>query len=102
MDLTTELCEAPPTEFREAETWRIHFHVPVNETQIGPLATTRPQLEQALAEIATLDYAPHLEVETYTWSVLPDTGRPSIVEGIAREIMTTRALLDRPGPGPQA
>jgi sugar phosphate isomerase/epimerase len=92
-DLTRELCLDPPAPFLEAEAWRVHFHVPVNETRLGPLATTRPQLEAALAAIAKLDYAPHLEVETYTWGVLPEGGRPPIVEGIAGELAATRRML---------
>jgi len=92
-DLTAELCLDPPAPFRDAECWRVHFHVPVDETHLGPLATTRPQLEAALATIAGLDYAPHLEVETYTWGVLPEGGRPPIVEGIAKELAATRKLL---------
>ncbi len=92
-DLTRELCENPPSEFLNSESWRVHFHVPVNETELGPLLTTRPQLEAALAAIERLDYAPHLEVETYTWAVLPGRDRPSIVDGIAQELRTTRRLL---------
>ena len=92
-DLSRELCLEPPDEFRDADVWRVHFHVPVNETRIGPLATTRPQLEATLAAVATLDYAPHLEVETYTWNVLPRGGRPSIVEGIAQELDATKRIL---------
>lgn len=93
-DLTRDLCEHPPSEFLDAESWRIHFHVPVNETELGPLLTTRPQLEAALAAVEKLDYAPHLEVETYTWAVLPEGGRPSIVDGIAQELRATRRLLE--------
>jgi sugar phosphate isomerase/epimerase len=92
-DLTRELCLDPPAPFADAELWRVHFHVPVNETQLGPLATTRPQLEAALAAVAALEYAPHLEVETYTWGVLPEGSRPPLVEGIARELVATRDLL---------
>ena len=92
-DLTRELCENPPPMFRDAETWRVHFHVPVNEDQLGPLRTTRPQLQQALSAVARLDYAPHLEVETYTWAVLPEADRPSLVDGLAAELTATRRLL---------
>ena len=60
-----------------AEAWRIHFHVPVHPERMGPLRTTRNELRQALATIAELDYAPHLEVETYTWEVLPGNDTPS-------------------------
>ncbi|HEX6983787.1 MAG TPA: metabolite traffic protein EboE, partial [Planctomycetaceae bacterium] len=93
-DLTRELCLAPPGPFLDTDAWRVHFHVPVNETRIGPLATTRPQLEAALAAVARLDYAPHLEVETYTWGVLPEGTRPPIVEGITKELAATRKILD--------
>lgn len=92
-DLTNEFCLQPPTEFANAEAWRVHFHVPVNETALGPLATTRPQLESALASIAQLDYAPHLEVETYTWNVLPGSKSVTVVEGIAAELRATRQIL---------
>lgn len=93
-DLTRELCLDPPEAFLDAVAWRIHFHVPVNESRLGPLATTRPQLEQALAAVATLDYAPHLEVETYTWNVLPGSEQTSLVDGITAELDATRELLD--------
>ena len=39
--------------------------------RLGPLSTTRPELIKALAAVAELDYAPHLEVETYTWRCFP-------------------------------
>jgi hypothetical protein len=40
-----------------------------------------------------LDYAPHLEVETYTWEVLPGEGKPDLVAGLTRELVATRGLL---------
>jgi hypothetical protein len=74
----------------------VHFHVPVDAERIGPLRTTRPQLKAALQAIAQLDYAPHLEVETYTWNVLPGE-KPNLVEGLARELNATRELLAEVG-----
>ncbi|HEY3969616.1 MAG TPA: metabolite traffic protein EboE [Planctomycetaceae bacterium] len=97
IDLTADLALRPPAEFREAEAWRIHFHVPVNAEHLGPLRTTRQELRQALETVAGLDYAPHLEVETYTWEVLP--GRPSsstpqlLIDGLTGEMLATRQLL---------
>ena len=97
IDLTTELALHPAAEFREAEAWRIHFHVPVNAENLGPLRTTRRELRQALETVAGLDYAPHLEVETYTWEVLP--GRPAsstaqmLIDGLTGEMTATRELL---------
>ncbi len=97
IDLTPEMALNPPQDFLQAESWRIHFHVPVNAERIGPLGTTRPQLLQALREIPGLPYAPHLEVETYTWEVLPDTpavqSRERLVHGLAQELRATNQLL---------
>ena len=97
IDLTSELALSPPEEFLRASSWRIHFHVPVNAERVGPLSTTRPQLKQALGEIPGLDYAPHLEVETYTWEVLPDAppvpSRDRLVLGLAEELRATSELI---------
>lgn len=92
-DLDRALCESPPAEFRDADEWRIHFHVPVNADSLGPLQTTRNDLTSALKAVAELDYAPHLEVETYTWHVLPGQQRPSLVAGLTAEMRATRELL---------
>ena len=93
VDLDQTLTATPSAKFREAPLWRVHFHVPVDAEQLGPLGTTRSELKKALAVIPELDYAPHLEVETYTWEVLPGGGTPNIVEGFTRELLATKALL---------
>jgi hypothetical protein len=97
VDLTEQLALNPDGKFQQAKTWRVHFHVPVNAEQMGPLKTTRPDLRIALATVAELDYAPHLEVETYTWEVLPDGSRADLVEGLTRELSATRTLLKEIG-----
>ena len=84
----------PPPEFRDAPQWRVHFHVPVDADRIGPLATTRPDLRDALAAVAKLDYAPHLEVETYTWDVMPGRQQVDLADALAREIRAARVMLD--------
>lgn len=99
VDLSADLLERPPEEFAAAKLWRIHFHVPVDAASLGPLGTTRGDIERALPAIAALPYAPHLEVETYTWEVLPDGGRRHVVEGLARELQATRELLAALPPG---
>jgi len=97
IDLTNQLALEPPAEFRDAAAWRVHFHVPVNAESLGPLRTTRNELRQALAAVKGLDYAPHLEVETYTWEVLPGgtagSGARNLVEGLTGELVATRSLL---------
>ncbi len=97
IDLSEDLALRPPVEYRDAAAWRIHFHVPVDAERLGPLRTTRHELKQALETVAELDYAPHLEVETYTWEVLPDDGAAarmtSLVDGLTAEMVGTRELL---------
>ncbi len=93
VDLNEQLTSTPSPEFRDAPMWRVHFHVPVDAEHLGPLGTTRGELKQALATLPELDYAPHLEVETYTWEVLPGGGAPNIVEGFTRELLATKKLL---------
>lgn len=93
LDLTADLARTPPGEFAEADCWRIHFHVPVDAERVGPLETTRADLKNGLAAVTKLAYAPHLEVETYTWNVLPGGDKPDLITGLARELSATRDLL---------
>lgn len=95
VDLTAELALQPPVDFAVADEWRVHFHVPVNAESVGPLATTRPDLRKALVAVKTLSYAPHLEVETYTWGVLPDGRKVDLVDGLVGELNATRELLEQ-------
>jgi sugar phosphate isomerase/epimerase len=91
VDLTADLLADAP--WRARAPWRVHYHVPVDAERIGPLRTTRGELARALAAIGALDYAPHLEVETYTWPVLPGAEAVDLAAGIARELIATRALI---------
>jgi sugar phosphate isomerase/epimerase len=97
VDLSGDFIDNPPPEFRDAPAWRVHFHVPVDADRIGPLATTRPDLHDALAAVAKLNYAPHLEVETYTWDVMPGRQQVDLADALAREIRAARAMLDAVG-----
>jgi sugar phosphate isomerase/epimerase len=92
-DLHRAHCDSPPSEFADCPTWRVHFHVPVNAHEVGLLKTTRPDLERALATVAKLEYAPHLEVETYTWGVLPSGEKPALVDGLLAELNAAGVML---------
>lgn len=94
VDLTDELIVSPDADFRAAECWRIHFHVPVDANRLGPLGTTKPAVAEALAAVARLDYAPHLEVETYTWEVLPGAHSTDLIEGLTRELEETAQMVN--------
>lgn len=93
VDLSAELVDQAPPEFAAARTWRVHFHVPVDAERLGPLGTTRAALKEAVTAVAGLDYSPHLEVETYTWEVLPGAQKADLVEGLTREIVATAGVL---------
>ncbi|MFJ7243417.1 metabolite traffic protein EboE [Kitasatospora sp. NPDC098652] len=90
-----------PTAPSGAGPWRTHFHIPVHADPSPPLASTRPVLQRALAALLAADrpQTRHLEVETYTWSALPEPPRGSadLVEGVAAELDWTRRELLRLG-----
>lgn len=79
--------------------WRVHFHLPIHRELLGALSTSRAFLEKALAVVAASSPVPHLEVETYTWSVLPEGERPTddagLVRGLAAEMRFALSLLSR-------
>lgn len=71
--------------------WRVHFHVPVFREALGGFATTQDYLKTILARQRASPVAPHLEVETYTWGVLPAADRQGdLATNIAREIEWAR------------
>lgn len=74
--------------------WRTHFHVPVFLEDLGVFRTTRFALEQALEVHKATPLSRQLEIETYTWDVLPahlKTG--DIVDYVCREIEWVRGRL---------
>jgi hypothetical protein len=74
--------------------WRTHFHLPVFLDDLDGLGTTRTEIETALAVHARTPLSDHLEIETYTWDVLPEhlkTG--DITDYVTRELEWTRDAL---------
>lgn len=75
--------------------WRVHCHVPLFAPFYGPLQSTRDVLSEVLGICRTQAIAPHLEVETYTWGVLPEDMRSDDIDGdIARELTWVRSQLE--------
>lgn len=71
---------------------RVHFHVPIFAEHLGPCGTTRGFLEQLLPH---LDPEIPLEVETYSFDVLPAELRAgSVADSIARELDWVTRTLD--------
>ncbi|HLU40579.1 MAG TPA: metabolite traffic protein EboE [Planctomycetota bacterium] len=88
---------ARKAEFARAERVRTHFHVPVFWDEDGELGSTRREVERFLAGLTPP--WPLLEIETYTWGVLPGlSGREEdLIAGLAREIAFVRQHLARAG-----
>ncbi len=79
----------------EPREWRVHFHVPIFHDDLGPFSSTQPFIREMLALHRVEPIAPHLEVETYTWDVLPEHYRGEPVENaIVRELNWVRTQLD--------
>ena len=79
--------------------WRVHFHVPVFQRELGSFQSTQPHLRDVLAVVRERGVTRHLEIETYTWDVIPGAFRAGdAVSAIAREIAWTRAELERAAP----
>ena len=87
-DLPQALAELPATKAREV---RVHFHVPLHYPGDGPLQSTGALLSPEFLRHISRDPANHLEIETYTWDVLPPALRSSAIEeSIAAEFRWVR------------
>lgn len=89
-DLTAAIVAGPGEGARE---WRIHFHVPVFAPRYGVLASTHDETAQALQLCVSKYPIDHLEIETFTWEVLPHELRAELVDSITREFEWTRQQL---------
>lgn len=69
----------------QASKWRIHFHVPVFIDRYGAFESTQEDLRAVLRLIRERRLTPYLEIETYTWDVLPPSMKAELGESIARE-----------------
>jgi len=82
------------TDDNKPREWRVHFHVPIFLDDLGEFSSTRFFIEEMLAIHKNNPVCDHLEVETYTWSVLPERYKnQSIDDAIARELNWVRQEL---------
>jgi hypothetical protein len=70
----------------DAHEWRAHFHVPVFLESFGLLQSTQADIIKVLDIQAQNPFTNHLEVETYTWGVLPDALKIPLTQSIIREL----------------
>lgn len=83
MDLPDFLCSMPSSLDGEA---LVHFHIPLDAEPSMPLDSTSDHVTDTLSWLSVHpDACTHLEIETYTWGVLPAVLRRPVEEQIAAE-----------------
>jgi len=97
-DLPDALARHPVTE-GIGEEWRVHFHVPLHAPAAAPFANTTDHLLGVLDRLAvTPGLCPHLEMETYTWEVLPaELKSQNVADQLAQEYAWTLNQLGQRG-----
>jgi hypothetical protein len=101
-DLPEALASLPKTEqakISELPEWRIHFHIPLHAPAAAPFANTNDHLLGTLDWLAANPAAcAHLEMETYTWEVLPpELKSQTVVDQLVAEYAWTLAALGERG-----
>ncbi len=81
-DLPDALRAVPDARGRR---WRIHFHVPLFVEEYEGLGSTQPYVRSTLELLRQPGFTRHLEIETYTWDVLPPPLKGDLLESIERE-----------------
>ena len=98
-DLPEALEEAREPDCDELEELRVHFHVPLFLAPESPLQSTATALDPSFWGLVKEGITSHLEIETYTFDVLPKDLQPNQVEeSIASEYRWTLANLGVNGP----
>ena len=73
--------------------WRAHFHVPLFVEGYGLLQSTRQDIEEVLSVHMKQPFTSHLEIETYTWEVLPEDQKLPLTKSIIREMQWVMGLM---------
>jgi hypothetical protein len=70
----------------QATEWRSHFHVPVFLDRYHQLQSTQAEIVKVLKILESRPFTKYLEVETYTWDVLPPEIKQDLGTSIQREL----------------
>jgi hypothetical protein len=90
-DLPEALADSKNPMVRE---WRAHFHVPVFAENLQLLRSTQSDIVEVLKMQKSKPFSNHLEVETYTWEVLPESLKMPIDQSIIRELNWVKEILE--------
>ena len=72
---------------------RAHYHVPIFLEKYGNLFSTQDHILKTMEFIKKNPVSEHLEIETYTWDVLPSDLKQDLSESIIREIEWLKTRL---------
>ncbi|MFB2117769.1 metabolite traffic protein EboE [Parapedobacter sp. 2B3] len=91
-----DLPDAQVALFDEHTTeWRSHFHIPIFLEDLGILQSTQSDIANVLGLHKGQPLTAHLEVETYTWGVLPERLQLPIADSVSRELQWVVAQLGK-------
>lgn len=74
--------------------WRAHFHVPIFVEDMGLIQSTQADIKAVLDYHKSKPFTNHLEVETYTWEVLPASLKAPLNDSIVRELQWVKDILE--------
>jgi hypothetical protein len=77
-------------------TWRIHFHVPLFTQGFGNLESTQKHIVDILRLLKYKNFTEHLEIETYTWDVLPESLKLDLTDSVEREYRWVLGQIAKP------
>lgn len=80
--------------------WRIHFHVPLFVDRYKMVSSTRDDTRLVLRLLQERGFSHHLEIETYTWNLLPPGLKEGVRESLEREyrwVLETFTAAAAPG-----
>jgi len=75
----------PEIQDPNAREWRVHFHVPIFVERYETFLSTQEDLRRVFALLQKQRFCPQLEIETYTWDVLPPNLKKDLLDSIGRE-----------------
>ena len=78
-----------------SDEWRIHYHVPIFVDGYERLQSTQAEVSDLLRAVLRDRPTTHLEIETYTWDVLPQELKADVGTSIEREYRWVLGEIDR-------
>jgi len=98
-DLDLALAEGSDFRASDIDEWRIHFHIPLHSPATELFLNTSDHLIEVMDLLKdNPSLCSHLEMETYTWEVMPgDMKRRNVVDQLVGEYEWTLTELGRRG-----